>query len=174
MNARMTERRANGLKREQIIVVLLLLGTAAPTRPDDHYQYDTQGKLSHTSNDNGWSADFTHDPAGNRIAVTISNPVGTLQLSSSSYSGGEAAGQRSVTVTVRRVGGSGNSASVNLGPRAPQRSRSPTTTARSRSRPSATALPRTVRRSPLPSRAPARASLTGHPVAVRHFRQAHA
>jgi hypothetical protein len=78
------------------------------------YAYDALGRLKTITSTNGSSINYSYDAAGNRTSVvTVAGPPGAVQLSSSTYSGGEASGQQSITITVNRIGGSTGSASVN-------------------------------------------------------------
>jgi YD repeat-containing protein len=96
-----------------ILATLAALTISAPGLTTDTYHYDPQGRLTSITNENGSTIAYSYDEAGNRSGVTITNPSGLLSLSSTSYGGGEASGQRLVSVTVNRTGGSGGPASVN-------------------------------------------------------------
>jgi YD repeat-containing protein len=78
------------------------------------YQYDGLGRLKSVTYADGTVITFNLDGAGNRTSVTSATlPAGALQFTAATYSGGEAAGQRSVTISVSRVNGSANSITVN-------------------------------------------------------------
>ena len=99
--------------RALILVLCGALPLLAPASTTT-YTYDALGRLKTITSTNGSSINYSYDAAGNRTSVvTVAGPPGAVQLSSSTYSGGEASGQQSITITVNRIGGSTGSASVN-------------------------------------------------------------
>lgn len=76
------------------------------------YQYDEAGRLRRTTHSGDLAVDYALDAAGNRTSVTTAQSPGVVQLSTNSYSGGEAASQRTITITATRTEGS--SGTVNL------------------------------------------------------------
>jgi YD repeat-containing protein len=96
-------------------VGLLLLAALAPLcfAAQTTYQYDELGRLKSVTSADGTTVVYEYDPAFNRRTVTTTAATpGSLRFSASSYSGGEASGLRTVTVTVSRVSGSSGAASV--------------------------------------------------------------
>lgn len=77
------------------------------------YHHDAQGRLTGATYDDGTVVTYTYDANGNRTgAITSGVARGNLRFSASSYSGGEASGLRTVTVSVQRTGGSYGAAGV--------------------------------------------------------------
>lgn len=79
---------------------------------DVTYEYDEAGRLRRATHDNGMITTYVLDAAGNRTQVTSAVAAGFLQLSASTYSGGEASGLRTITIAATRTFASNGAVSV--------------------------------------------------------------
>jgi YD repeat-containing protein len=100
------------LSRALILLLCATLPLLAPASTST-YTYDALGRLKTITSTNGSSITYSYDAAGNRTSVvTVAGAPGAVQFSSSTYSGGEASGQQTITITVNRIGGSTGGASI--------------------------------------------------------------
>ncbi|HWA91456.1 MAG TPA: RHS repeat domain-containing protein [Rhizomicrobium sp.] len=63
------------MRATSLLCAVLLAAAASPAEAGVSYQYDTLGRLSTASYDNGKQIVYTYDPAGNRtLVVTQATP----------------------------------------------------------------------------------------------------
>lgn len=80
---------------------LFVIGSAGIQAANVTYEYDEAGRLRKVTYDNGMVTSYVLDAAGNRSSVVSQQSPGVVQLSASTYSGGEASGQRTITPRYR-------------------------------------------------------------------------
>jgi YD repeat-containing protein len=100
------------LGRWQWLAVGAMLLSSVADGAEVNYQYDEAGRLRRATHGSELAVTYVLDAAGNRTSVTTAMSPGIVQLSTNNYSGGEAAGQRAITITVTRTHGSSGAVSV--------------------------------------------------------------
>lgn len=95
-------------KQMSIAVTLALCVVTAAFGAVVSYEYDELGRLRKIYYDSGMSVTYELDASGNRKTVTSAMSAGDVQFTSATFSGGEAAGLRTITIRATRTrGGNG-------------------------------------------------------------------